>query len=454
LTFEDLNKGNGFVLYSRVCKEAMKGILTLDGLRDYALVFIDGKKVAELNRYYKKYSCSVEVPKNAILDILVENMGRINYGSEIVHNTKGIIGPVMMNGVALTGPWQMYTMPFEQEPDLRNYQNINIIDQPTFYQGTFTLEKTGDTFLDFHDWGKGIVFVNGHHLGRFWSIGPQQTLYLPGCWLKKGTNDISIFEMQNHVKHQEIKALSTSILDQLNTKTVAFRARYDGSRKASLVTMIGENGTTDIYYTLDGSEPTLRSNQYNENITIDKSVNISARGFRNGVGSEVTSQLGIEPSRSTGKVVTLVNTWSEKYPGEGIYTLVDGIRGNKNYHEGNWQGYEGVDLNAALDLGSETTIKRISLGCLQDIGSWIFLPDTVEVLTSSDGKTYSSAGLLTHQTVKDDRKNVLIKDFSIVIPGIQGRYIKVRAKNIGTCPPWHPGAGGKAWLFVDEISVN
>jgi len=170
--------------------------------------------VAELNRQQNKFTCDINVPANARLDILVENMGRINYGSEIIHNSKGIISPVVINGKNITDNWKMYKFPMSTMPIL-NHSAINIKGNPTIYQGKFKLAATGDTFLDMHTWGKGIVFVNGHNLGRYWKIGPQQTLYLPGCWLKKGDNVITVFEQQNDNPQHEIVTVKMPVLDEL-----------------------------------------------------------------------------------------------------------------------------------------------------------------------------------------------------------------------------------------------
>jgi len=214
-TFEQLNQGDGYVWYSKRFTQPISGKLELNGLRDYAIVYVNGKKIAELNRYYNKYDCEIEVPFNATLDILVENMGRINYGSQINANNKGIISPVIINGETITGDWKMYQLPMSQEPNLEAYKNSGKINRPTLYQGTFELSKTGDTFLDMRDFGKGIAFVNGINIGRYWSVGPQQTLYLPGCWLKKGKNSIMIFEQKNEVMQKEVKTINTPILEDL-----------------------------------------------------------------------------------------------------------------------------------------------------------------------------------------------------------------------------------------------
>lgn len=110
----------------------------------------------------------------------------------------------------------MYKLPMDAEPNLKLFPNKYIQNHPVIYNGSFKLSKTGDTFLDMRTWGKGIVFVNGYNLGRYWNAGPQQTLYLPGCWLKNGINRITIFEQQNNEPHKEINAIATPILEELN----------------------------------------------------------------------------------------------------------------------------------------------------------------------------------------------------------------------------------------------
>lgn len=215
LTFEELNQGHGYVWYSRKFNQPISGKLELKGLRDYALIYVNGVKVAELNSYYKKYDCDIEIPFNATLDILVENMGRINYGAKIVSNTKGIVSPVVINGQTITGNWDMYKLPMDTAPDLSKFKNTATAGKSAVYYGAFNLNITGDTFLDMHDWGKGIVFVNGINLGRYWSVGPQQTLFLPGCWLKQGKNEVMIFEQRNDVIHKNIKAIANPILEAL-----------------------------------------------------------------------------------------------------------------------------------------------------------------------------------------------------------------------------------------------
>lgn len=226
LTFEQLNQGNGYVLYTRHFNQPISGKLIVDGLRDYAVVYINGEKIGELNRYYKNYSLDVNIPFNSTLQLLVENMGRINYGSEIVHNNKGIISAVKIDDNVIEGDWSMYKLPMSSVPDFATSNLVKNNDagfasaskgKPVAYQGVFNLTETGDTFLDMEDWGKGIVFINGHNLGRYWKVGPQQTLYVPGVWLKKGQNEIVIFEQLNEKAQAYVKTTKIPILTKLQS---------------------------------------------------------------------------------------------------------------------------------------------------------------------------------------------------------------------------------------------
>ncbi|MDR1707984.1 MAG: beta-galactosidase [Prevotella sp.] len=227
MTFEQLKQGYGYVLYSRHFNQPISGKLEIEGLRDYALVYVNGEKVGELNRYFKNYSMDIDIPFNSNLEIFVENMGRINYGSEIVYNTKGIISPVKINGNIIEGEWEMYQAPMDKVPafdkmDKSYVYDPNVADKlkgkPTVYKGIFDLAETGDTFIDMEDWGKGIIFINGINIGRYWKVGPQQTLYIPGVWLKKGENEIVIFEQQNDKIHSEVRTVKVPVLTKLTVK--------------------------------------------------------------------------------------------------------------------------------------------------------------------------------------------------------------------------------------------
>src|SRR5580658_4954751 len=214
LSFEDLDQGYGYVLYRAKISGPVDAPLKIKGLRDYAVVCVDGKKVAVLDRRHKQNSTELKIEgPSATLDILVENGGRINYGREMTENRKGITDSVTLGDRELTG-WEMYKFPFDDVSSLK-FSSTPQSAAPALHRGTFDLTQTGDAFLDMRHWGKGLVFVNGHNLGRYWYIGPQQTLYVPGVWLKKGRNEIVVFEQLKDDVHS-VAGIKSPILSQLN----------------------------------------------------------------------------------------------------------------------------------------------------------------------------------------------------------------------------------------------
>ena len=193
---EMLGQKGGFILYRTKLIGHKNGKLRITELHDYATVFVDGKYVGKLDR--SKAENIIELPASASanpqLDILVEGMGRINF-AEYMIDRKGITDRVSLNGMTLMD-WQIFTLPFD-EPYLKGLQfSSGETTRPgVFFKGEFELTATGDTYLDVSQWEKGVVWVNGHNLGRYWNIGPQKQLYCPATWLKKGKNEIVIFDL-------------------------------------------------------------------------------------------------------------------------------------------------------------------------------------------------------------------------------------------------------------------
>jgi beta-galactosidase len=214
---EAYDQGYGCILYRTKMPETRSLTLILPGLHDYALVFLNGKKFAILNRMNNDTSCYIPSSvKGDVLDILVEAMGRINYGRDL-HDRKGINGIVRLrdgfnNTTELTN-WQVYPIRLgnDEAPAGLKFEAISTT-MPAFYRGSFTLKKTGDTFLDMSSWGKGLVWVNGHCLGRYWNIGPTETMYLPGPWLKAGINEVIVLDYLGPKKNT-LQGLEAPILD-------------------------------------------------------------------------------------------------------------------------------------------------------------------------------------------------------------------------------------------------
>ncbi|MBP5771553.1 MAG: beta-galactosidase [Bacteroidaceae bacterium] len=271
-TFEELDMGWGCVLYTTRLPEINdvqvegvtlhpadrdKWLCTLNlEAHDYAQVFIDGKFIGKLDRVKSEKTLALPAIKQGQeLQILVEGMGRINFGRAI-KDFKGIIGsPTIkailrshLGGVDETivtftpNKWECMRIPDDYDVAVKALEEqktkpttVEKLNEPVigrgfryakesedlifgrgYYRGFFNLSKTGDTFLNLENWGKGQVYVNGHAIGRHWYIGPQQTLYVPGCWLKKGRNEVIVLDIMGPRGERTIEGLQKPIIDKLN----------------------------------------------------------------------------------------------------------------------------------------------------------------------------------------------------------------------------------------------
>jgi beta-galactosidase len=450
LSMEEVNQAYGYILYRTKFKGPVNGILKIEELRDYASIYANGRSIATLDRRLKKDKINLVLPpENITLDIFVENLGRINYGPFLNDNRKGITEKVSLDGKEIEN-WEIYSFPFKDLTNIKYNQKDEIVT-PIIRKSDFNLDGLGDLYLDMRDWGKGCVWVNGYNIGRYWNIGPQQTLYVPAEWLKKGKNEIIVFE-QLFPWADEIKTLDYPILDDLCNHIVTFKGRYDKVKEACVINLSCKDPKSTIYYTTNGSEPLKESPIYKDELVLKEPAKIIARGFKKGIFSDTTI-LEVHPSLSSGKGITIKDLYSQKYTAGGKEALVDGIRGSMIFKDGLWQGYEGVDFEAVIDLGEKKNINRINSRFYHDINSWIFMPKSVEYFISEDGFKYERVFTEKNdEQLKND--NPFIKYFPALFRVSKTRYVKISAKNINICPGWHKGAGGKAWMFIDEITVE
>jgi beta-galactosidase len=210
-TMEQIGQVYGLILYRTRLKEpAQNTTLTLQHLEDFAVVYVNGRKIGTLDRHYHQDQLAINASAGAQLDILVENMGRLNSTKRMRDETKGI-HDALLGDQPLRG-WEIYSLPMDPAPRVGATAKP-FLAGPHFAEGAFTLKEVGDTFLDTRALGMGAVGVNGHAIGRFWNIGPQATLYVPGAWLKKGTNDVVIFELLNDNLHPKLAGLVQPTLD-------------------------------------------------------------------------------------------------------------------------------------------------------------------------------------------------------------------------------------------------
>ena len=394
LTFEELDMGWGAMLYSTRLPEIPKpeesdwaATLTIDA-HDFAQVFIDGKYIGKIDRVKNEKSLSLPpVSRGQELQILVEGMGRINFGRAIkdfkglvskptitvnvkshfgIDGTEIVYTPTMWENMRIPDDYDVAVRAFEwqkEKPNTRESISMmrlgrtmryakdseDLIFGRGYYRGYFDLKKVGDTFLNFEKWGKGQVWVNGHAMGRIWSIGPQQTLYVPGCWLKKGKNEVIVLDIvgpsERVVWGQAEPELNKLQLEKnnkhnnpgdkpdLNSKSPAF----EGELKAG-------NGWQTVNFKRNSRGRYLAI----EVLSTQKEGDIAAIAELYALGSE-GKRLSREP-------------WTVKYAdsedengnhlGDKVYDLQESTY---------WQTEKGAELPHLLviDLGSEQLIKGI-----------------------------------------------------------------------------------------------
>ncbi|MCB0653881.1 MAG: GH92 family glycosyl hydrolase [Saprospiraceae bacterium] len=227
----------------------------------------------------------------------------------------------------------------------------------------------------------------------------------------------------------------------------------------------------DIHYTLDGSEPDQSSPKYSGAFDLTETATLKAKAFKEGFEPSGTAsheflKAGVKFDGTYPKVTYLApasgkdvagdvadGLYAENYTGGGVNGLIDGKLGSFFYNDGTWQGFSGKDMEVVLDLGKPMSVNRVTAGFLQSLGVWIFHPVKVEFFISGDGKAFDSLGSIDVVVNKESGVDG-VRYFSKEAKGKKARYIKVHAHNIGFCPEWHHGAGGKAWLFADEVVVE
>jgi beta-galactosidase len=211
LSMEDVGQSYGYILYRTTIANAQSGELRIDELHSYAQIYLDGVIAGTLDRHLNQSSLPIHVTHdNTRLDILVENTGRVNFSRQLPHERAGITHQVTLADAPLTG-WQIYPLPMQNVTSIA-YQSRQCTGA-CFYQAAFQVDEPADTFIDTRSLGKGEIFVNGKPLGRFWNIGPQGTLYLPGPWLKKGRNEIVVFDL-NGQANPTVPFLAHAVLEK------------------------------------------------------------------------------------------------------------------------------------------------------------------------------------------------------------------------------------------------
>ena len=224
--------------------------------------------------------------------------------------------------------------------------------------------------------------------------------------------------------------------------------RFRGSQQVTLADL---DPAAEIWWTLDPGADPLQGTRYREPITLDRTCDLRFVAVKDDQRSAViTARFDAIPDRWR---LDIASTPSSQYTAGGADALIDGRRGPDNWRTGSWHGYEGQDFTGVLDLGEAVPLRAAGAGFLQDMRSWIFMPRELTVEVSRDGRTFTEAGRVGHD-VPDRQEGIFRRDLMVQLDGSPVRALRFHAENYGPMPPWHLGAGGPGFIFVDELIVR
>jgi hypothetical protein len=301
----------------------------------------------------------------------------------------------------------------------RNNNASNIYIQSARLNG----ERYDKSYLEHDALIKGgtLSFEMGPEPGKDWG-------YRPGDWPVSG------------------------IFDNLITPVPYFKAPASSFQDNIMVKLGHSDPNAAIYYGLDNGSPEPDFKLYGNPVTIDRSASIKAYAILDSnIKSKITGATFFQIHHNW--TIAIKNPYSNQYTGGGDLALIDGQHGGPNFRTGSWQGYHGVDFEAVIDMGKVMNVNKISATFLQDQRSWIFMPEKVEFSVSQTGDSFKTIAVIENN-LADNIPEAVIKDFIKDKLKERARFIRVRAINRGACPAWHAGAGEKAWIFIDEITVE
>ena len=244
---------------------------------------------------------------------------------------------------------------------------------------------------------------------------------------------------------------STVVSDYPITLTPYLIADGKTFKKSMTVALKSVSPGQSIYYTLNGKDPATSGILYTTPLLIAETTHLKAVAKQNGTYSATIDADFLKVPE--GRSIKIKSVYDPQYSAGGPEGLIDYIRGDTDFRIGGWQGYQSQDFEAVVDLGKEEAVHKIAAGFLQDVASWIWMPTEVEYAVSSDGINFKVVSKIKNAVSDKDYKPT-IKDFTASVNIPTCRYVRVKAKNYGTIPPWHLGAGGDAFIFIDEIIIE
>lgn len=328
-------------------------------------------------------------------------------------------------------------------------QTQYMVGLPQFEKITINLEN-GKKFVITNS-GTSVSSQDSYLQGMTLNKNTYNKLYIDDAVIEKGGEwDVFTGKLPNKLFVQDLEKPVSKISDSLIVSNPYFLGGTPTFKKPFELQIKCFEPDAKIYYTLDGSTPTSSSTLYAAPINISVTTTVNAIAVKNGKSSFVDH--GTFNKIRDDIKLTLHSKYLQNYAGGGDEALVDGLHGSANWKTGHWQGYQGTDLDAVIDMGSVKPVKFVSLGTLQDVGSWIVFPKQVEYYTSDDGKNFKlAATVLTKVDAKDQKPQT--QEFKADL-NLQARYIRVVAKQYGPLPEWHESKGQPSYIFADEITIE
>ncbi|OYV87787.1 MAG: hypothetical protein B7Z63_01810, partial [Ignavibacteriae bacterium 37-53-5] len=323
-----------------------------------------------------------------------------------------------------------------------------------------------DTVYSFDPMPPGLTpeqqkYVLGTEASMWSEHAPQETVdskmfprilaIAEDAWTNPARKNYADFHERLQTQYRRLAYLGVDY--GLERKAISYQTTFNKEKKAFTINLTPTQAGIELRYAIGDTLTMAESRLYGRPVTISSTATFITQAEMNGrlVGNPIYLSFITDKALDAG--ISVEEPYSPEYSAGGVKSLVDGIRGTKNFRDGLWQGYKGTDIDAAVDLKKEETISQVGAGFYQSISSYIFMPTSVEFFVSKDGAHFDSVGVVENN-VPDKDPDTFIKDFTLSFKPREVRYVRMVAKSIGVCPPWHIGAGAKAWLFIDEIFAN
>lgn len=299
--------------------------------------------------------------------------------------------------------------------------------------------------------GSSVSFQNIYLQGMTLDKKPYNKLYIDDNDIQRGGEwEVYTGRLANKLFVQDLEKPVSKISDSLIVSNPYFLNAPPTFKKPFSLEIKSTDADAKLYYTLDGSTPNSNSAMYSGPILISSTTTVRAIAVKNGKTSFVDE--GTFTKIRDDIKLTLQSKYLTNYAAEGDESLINGLHGTINWRVGHWQGYQNNDLDAVIDMGQVKPVKAVSLGTLQDVGSWIVFPKDVEYYVSDDGKNYKLAATVKTKVDIIDKK-VQRQDFTAIL-NLNTRYIRVVAKQYGPLPEWHESKGQPSYIFADEITIE